>query len=374
MKRVFLWSLLLQKRLTRRWSFWCILAAVPLLLFALGLLAGQDSGAATAAIYAEDASDPAAAAVLERLEAGTRVVRYLRCASEAEARSLTASGRADTAWILPADLSEKIDAHCAGDDAALIRVYTTDRDGILQSLLREKLFAALYPELAYGVYTHHVLDTLRPKPTPSAETLLDYYHSVERGDEILSVTHLDGSAQADTDYLLMPARGLLALLIMTAALASALYMLRDDEQETFVRLSRKRRRMLPWLCHLIPTLDTAVVAAAALGLAGLGTVWCRELLLTALYVLACVGFSELMRQLLPDTARLGAAIPILMLAMLALTPIFFDLRSLRALQLLLPAYYYLSSVHSPVWILLLALYTVIVFLLGFLLCRLREKP
>ena len=41
MKRIFLWFVLLNKRLSRRVSFWLILAAVPLLVLALGLLAAQ---------------------------------------------------------------------------------------------------------------------------------------------------------------------------------------------------------------------------------------------------------------------------------------------------------------------------------------------
>ena len=44
MKRFFLWFALLNKRLARRASFWLILAAVPLLVLALGLLADQESG------------------------------------------------------------------------------------------------------------------------------------------------------------------------------------------------------------------------------------------------------------------------------------------------------------------------------------------
>ena len=373
MKRLLLWSALLQKRLTKRLSFWCILLAVPLLLLALSALSGQESGAATVAVCAEDAQDPAAAAVLARLEEGRSVVRFVRCDTEPEARALVEADRADAAWVLPADLSKRIDAHSAGDEAPLIRVYTRADDGILSSLLREKLFAALYPELAYSIYTHYVLDTLHPKPAPSAEALADYYHSMERGDELLTLTYLDGSEQRGTSYLLMPARGLLALLILTAALASALYVLRDGEQETFVWLSRRRRRALPWLCHLIPTLDTALVATAALFLAGLNTVWYRELALMLLYVLACVGFAELMRQLLHSAARLGAAIPILLLAMLALTPIFFDLRGLRALQLLFPPFYELSGVHSPVYLVLLAAYTLVTFAAAAVIGRLREK-
>ena len=92
----------------------------------------------------------------------------------------------------------------------------------------------------------------------------------------------------------------------------------------------------------------------------------------ALYALACVGFAELMRRLAGDTARLGVAIPILTLAMLALAPIFFDLRKWRALQLLFPPFYYLNGVHNPMYLGFLAAYTLAVFALSCAVGRVRE--
>ena len=373
MKRVFLWFVLLNKRLARRASFWLILAAVPLLVLALGLLADQESGVSTIAVYAEDASDPAAAAVLERLENGRSVLRYVTCGSEREARDLVASSRADAAWVFPADLSERIAAHAAGKHNPVVRVYAREGDDILRSLAREKLFAAIFPELSYDIYTRYVLDTLKPKPTPSAEALEDYYHSVERGDKIIELSFLDNASAEDTSYLVMPVRGLMALLVMMAALASALYFLHDARADSFVWLSRRKRRLLPYAYHLIPVLDTALVVVATLFLARLNTAWYRELALMALYALSCAAFAELMRQLLKGTARLGVAIPILMLAMLALSPIFFDLHGLRALQLLFPPYYYLNGTHNPIYLALLAGYTLLAFALSYAVGSIRER-
>ena len=373
MKKRFLWFALLNKRLMKRVSFWLILAAVPVLVLALSLLSGKDSGVATVAVFAEDTSDPAADAVLQRLTTQKSVMQFLTCSSEREAKRLVETCRADTAWILPADLSERIDRRGGGESTRLVTVYSREGDDILRSLTREKLFAAIYPELAYNVYTHYVLGTLRPRPVPSAQELEQYYHSIERHDRLIELRFLDGSEGADTGYLLMPVRGLLALLVLMAALASALYYLHDEASDSFVWVPRRRRRLLPYLCHLIPAADTAIFVVAALLLAGLGVAWYYELALMALYVLACVGFSELMRQLAHSTARLGVAIPILMLAMLALSPIFFDLRKFRVLQLLCPPFYYLNGAHNPTYLIFLAAYALAVFALSYAIGRLRER-
>ncbi len=52
-------------------------------------------------------------------------------------------------------------------------------------------------------------------------------------------------------------RGLLALLLVLTGLASAMYYYKDVEHGTFLRLSRRKRRLLPLLCHLCALLPVA---------------------------------------------------------------------------------------------------------------------
>lgn len=373
MKRIFLWFVLLNKRLSRRVSFWLILAAVPLLVLALGLLAQQESGVATVAIYVEDETDPASAAVLERLHAQKGVLRYLFTDSEREAASLVKTSRADIAWILSSDLTQRLDDRAAGQSKPVVRVYVREGDSILQMLAREKLFAALYPELTYDIYTHYVNEELKPSPALTDAELDDYFHKIQRGDELIQMSFLDGSTKDDTSYLVMPVRGLMALLVMMAALASALYYLHDSDAGSFVWVSRRRRRLLPYAYHLIPVLDTAAVVFVTLFIARLNVAWYREIASIALYMLACVTFAELLRQVLKSTSQLGVAIPILMLAMLALSPIFFDLSQYRVLQLLFPPYYYLNGTHNPWYLLFLIAYILVTFAAGYAIGLVRER-
>ena len=126
MKRMLLWFALMNKRLFKRVSFWLILAAVPLLVLALGLLAQQESGVTTVALYAEDEADPAAEAILARLTEGKSVMRCVRCDSERETKRLVSTGRADVAWIFPKDLSARIDARAGGEDTRPITSSMTE--------------------------------------------------------------------------------------------------------------------------------------------------------------------------------------------------------------------------------------------------------
>ena len=113
--------------------------------------------------------------------------------------------------------------------------------------------------------------------------------------------------------------------------------------------------------------------ALALGLSGLVTFWPWEILLLLLYGLSCAGFAEVLRGLLGTAGRLGAALPLVLLAGLALCPIFLNVHRLPAVQILLPPFYYLNGAHSGRFAAYLALYTVMSWGLGLVLQRIRKQ-
>ena len=77
----------------------------------------------------------------------------------------------------------------------------------------------------------------------------------------------------------------------------------------------------------------------------------------ALYCLAAAVFSELVRKLCRSQALLAALLPVLMALMLALCPIFIDLKILGPVRHLLPPYYYLNAVRGGAYVAYLALFT-----------------
>ena len=178
----------------------------------------------------------------------------------------------------------------------------------------------------------------------------------------------------ESSFLVTPVRGILALLILVGALVSAMYF--AQEAEAFVWMRRWKRFLLPFLCHLILTLDLAVAVLAALGLSGLVSSWPRELGSMALYCLACAGFAEVLRSILRKPRRLGAALPPVLLAGLALCPIFLNVRRFRMVQFLIPTFLYLHGIRGGEFILYLAGYTVLSWGLGLLLAWTRgtEEP
>ena len=87
-----------------------------------------------------------------------------------------------------------------------------------------------------------------------------------------------------------------------------------------------------------------LIALLATGLAkGLG----MEILALLLYSLCVTGFCMMLRALLGRISLLGSILPLLMVVMLAVCPVFLDLGALRLFQFLLPPTYFINCVYNP---------------------------
>ncbi len=372
MKRFFLWWGLLAKRLLRRPAYLAVLLLVPLFALALSLFSGQESGVLRVALAAEDPADPAAAAAIARLTEGRSVLLCRDHGSEAAAREAVQTGQADAAWIFSADLERKLGRFAQRGHAAAVTVVERE-DNVLLMLSREKLFAALYPEASFAIFSDYLASELgATELEPSL--LRGYYESGTFSDQIVRFETLAGeAADAEGSYLTAPLRGIMALLLVLCGMASGLYAYREEREGCFVWLPARKRRWLPVLGHLTAILPPALAALAALALAGLTAEPLRELLILLLYLPATALFCELLRCLCPREEHYGALIPVLTAAMLVLCPVFLDLNLLRPLRLLLPPTWALRAVWDGGALLGLLLYTLVLALLTGLLSLLRQK-
>jgi ABC-2 type transport system permease protein len=328
---------LLWKRLFRRPGYLVILAAVPLLTLALLAAAGQGSGLVTAALVLTEPEDPAALAVLKDLTENPGAVRVREYPTQAAALGAVTGGEADAAWIL-GDLTAGLRAYAErGWTDGLIRVAERE-DGPLLMLARERLFAALFPALNRAEFDALVKERFG---ITEEETLRGYYDYGADLSPLVVFEDLSGEAVSPGDYLVSPVRGLLALLVLMAGLASGLYAMEDEERETFLWLSPPERRLLPLLTHLLAELPAAGAALLSLYAAGLGRGLGSECLLLLAYCAACALLSEVLRRLLRREETFAALIPAVLLLSLAASPIFADLR--LPLGDLLPTAWYLRA-------------------------------
>lgn len=370
--RFFLWWGLLLKRLLRRPAYLAVLLLVPLFALALSVFAQQESGVLRVALVTEDASDPAAAAAIARLTEGESILLCRVYEDETEARDALRTGRVDAVWIFSADLQHQLDRFAQRGRASAVRVLERE-DNVFLMLSREKLFAALYPETSFALFSDFLTAELGAED-PEPDTLRRYYRSGTTADEILRFETLEGeAAEPGGSYLTAPLRGLMALLLVLCGMASGLYSYREEREGSFVWLPERQRRCVPLLSHAAAILPPALAALAAMKLAGVTVGLGRELLLMLLYLPATALFCELLRCLCPREEHYGALIPVLTAAMLVLCPVFLDLDLLRPLRWLLPPYWYLRALWSGAALGGLLLYTLALLLLTALLTTLRQK-
>ena len=369
-RRFFLWYGLLSKRLLRRPGYLAVLLLIPLFALALALFSRQESGVVTVALCLEEPADAAARTTAERLLNAESILRCSAYPDPEAAREAVRSGQADAAWILPADLEKRLDFFARYGSGGSITVVEREENVFLM-LAREKLYAALYPELSFSVFRSFLVNEPGGDALPE-ETLRGAYTGSFVTDELLRFAYVDGSEiETDGRYLTAPLRGILALLLLLCGLASGMYCYREEREESFVWLSGPKRRLLPLLCHLTSMVPAALAVLAALYLSGLWLGLGREALMMLLYLPCCVLFCEVLRCLSPREEHYGALIPILAVAVLVLCPVFVDLRLPLPFRALLPSSYYLRAALGSLSLRPTLYYLAVLLLLWSLCSRLR---
>ena len=375
MKKALLWLWMLTKRLYKKATFVVILVLIPVLVLGYGLTTQEDSGIISVALARQD-EDPTALSLLATLDESSQLLRFEDCDSPEEAEELVRAGKVDTAWILHSDLESKITRFVQSptEKNAFITVLVRE-DDIAQRLAREKLSGAAFRLCARVVYMDYIRQNVPGLEHLTQEQLLDYYENTFVGGELFTFDDTDAAmANAQTThYLTAPVRGLLSVVIALCGLATAMYYMEDQRRGTFGWLSRTRQDLAELGCQLVSLLQVSIVALVALVLSDLAAGLGRELLVLVLYCLCIASFSALMRRLCGNLQVLGTLLPLLVVIMLAVCPVFFDLDQLRMVQYLLPPTYYINAVYSNTYLVYMVLHTAITSALYWLVGLLKKS-
>lgn len=347
MKKTMMWLWLAFKRWCKKPSFLLMLLLLPLAAVALSGISREESGMVRVALVAKG-EDAVTAAVMEELTSEQSMVHYSVCATPEEAVALVQNGKLDAAWIFAENMSAKVEEFAAeGDDAApLVRVVERESNLLLQ-LSRERLSGVLYPYCSRAFYLQYIRTEDTALSTLSGEELLTYYDEHPLNLELFKFQTPDSQESDEkVSYLTAPLRGVLSVLLLLCALAVAVFYGQDEERGTFAWMPLSRR---PWVelgyqvTAVLPMAAVMLVTLTAAGVAG--ALW-KETLLLLCYALSCVCFAMLVRQLVRNLKLLAVLIPVFTVALLAVCPVFFELREVRVLQMAFPPTYYLYGANN----------------------------
>jgi len=371
------WFLLLNKRLYKKLTFLLILVLIPVLLIGYGSAAQEESGILTIALARRDES-PLAQQVMQELKESSNLIRFVICDSPEASEKMVSDGKADAAWILADDLENRIYRFIQAPARrnAFVRVVEPDNSVPLK-LAREKLSGTLFKYCSREFYLRYIRKNVSQlADVPDAE-LMRHYDEFAADATLFEFAYLesDGGQEdaRNANYLLTPIRGLLAIVIVLGGLAAAMYYIRDEQNGTFSLVPQKNKSLVEFACQIIAVLNIAVVALIALGLSGLMVSWGREVAVLLMYALGVALFCMTVRRLCGTLTAVGTALPLLVVVMLVVCPIFFDLGALREIQYIFPPTYYINAVYSNRFLLLMMVYSGILLLIYWLAGKIPGK-
>lgn len=401
--------LLINKRLLKKPGFIAFLCLIPLLAGAASHMAQLDSGVLTIALACEDPDDATANDIIESLEKGSQMLRFVRCGQPDKAKELVYGGRADAAWIFRADMRAAVDRYVRNrvPSSAAVTVIEREESAAL-ALTREKLCSALYPYASYSLYLLCLEELGADTNALGEKQLREYYAGSDVDADMFEVVYPDGerlsaggderttdgargddsadgqsgeaadgaqgesgagaregddagSAAASSEaaresYLVSPVRGILAACVVAAGLASAMYLGDDMSAGRFAWLAKRRRAFVPAAYIFGAAIDTTVIMCLSLAVFGLSSGFAREVSCGAAFAFASAAFCIFVRELLPNNKLLAAALPVLSTSSLVLCPVFLNFTAVRPLSLCLPGYYYLLSFRDIKYLHFMLLY------------------
>ena len=370
--KVIKWGLLLNKRLFKKISFLLVLLMVPCLVAGMLLMAERESSVLTVALYGQE-QDEAYEAIWDSLTASESIVNYEKMTSGEAAREAVIQGKADTAWIFAEDLSNTLEEAVRSNNVKDIVTIVQREESMQLRLVKVKLYAALYPKYLYELFENYMENDLGATELTAGE-MMQYFSEVNVRSDLFQMSYVDRDETVqEANYLLAPLRGMLAVWLVLAVLASVMYFMQDERAGLFDRIPIEKRPGIAMAYQSIVAIDGMVVVLLSLLFTGNFISFSREFLCLLLYLFGVIGFCNLIRVFCRNMERVGAVIPVVMVAMMIFCPVFLDLKSLRMLQGLFPAYYYLKSLHSGNYRLEMLIFAVLVWIIGILSEKLLKK-
>lgn len=376
MQKLINWFLMLNKRLYKKASFVIILALIPIAVFSMGIISKQDSGFVHVALAQHDSNDALATQITNELLCENSLVRFTKVKNEKAAMEMVKNGVADEAWIFHSNMSQKLSDFAQPDSTYSPAVTVVCKEKtVLLAITNEKLNSTMYKHYAKTYYINFIRQNLSQLDTLSDEQLSDYFDDYPVNEKLFVFRSPDGTSLTDTpdsNYLTSPVRGLLSILIVLSAIAGAMYYLQDENRGTFSWVPQHKRIYVAFFCIFIATINVTTVSYLSLLFAGMSGAIFKEIAALLLYSLCVSMFCLLLMQMFRSIRILGALLPLICVLMVAVCPVFFDIRSILTLQHLLPPTYYVNISADNIYLLHTVAYTAVLAVICFIIEKVKN--
>lgn len=363
-------------RLYKKPSFVVILLIIPACVIAFSLAADGESGFLHVMLAQSDKNDPVSSGIVEELMSESAIIRFSVAESPELAEEAVKTGKADAAWIFPKKLGEKIDDFIESSYFKDEFVKIVERESSIPlRLSHEKLSAKLFRVLAEKYYLSFTRREAQSLDDVNDEAMMHYYNTVSITEELFIVTDVEGNSAESTgasSYLTSPVRGLLSIVVILSGMAAAMFSIQDEQRGTFSWLHESKRVYVDFACIFIAVLNVSAVTVIALCIGGLSVGVFLEVSSAFMYALCSALFCLMLKQIFRTVKLYGAALPLIVIAMIAVCPIFFDIKQLGRLIYIFPPSLYIRAAYDTSFLLYMALFAVVAAVICMLLDRLSR--
>lgn len=368
--------LLLLKRLFKKKSYILMLAIVPLMVLALKGMGSGDAGLMTIGVYIPG-EDYASSALKKSIETEPGSFRYIFYDDGEKLIADVKSQKLSEGWICPDNLDEAVENIVAsGQTNEKIEIIIREQ-GLSHLLGREVLNSRVYKSLARQMASTYISGKLyKGNPTEEQqEKILDTFDSYEINGNLFELGYLDDSQPQnnnDTNYIMMPLRGMLALWLLTLSIAASMYYIEDEKNGLFIwwkaPISVARDFFYYGVIMLIPT----IMVLVGLKMGGVNTSLSREILTIIIYDFTLICLASILREIIGSIKGLGIITPILIMATALLSPVFIDIKAGRTFQKICPTFHYLYSIHDDYYLKTLMLFGIALLIIWNIIHKIRK--
>ena len=368
--------LLLLKRLLKKKSYIAMLLVVPLMAFLLRSMSSADAGLLTIGVYAPG-EDYSSIWLKNNLTENPGSLRFVMYDSEQQLVKDVERQQLQEGWICPEDLDGTI-ADMADKSNTKSKIQIVIREsGLTHMLAREVICSRVYPLIARQMALNYVSENVYDSnPTdPQAKRILDTYDNYGINGNLFEMGYLDedGPVEDDTNYLMMPFRGILALWLLLLAVAASMYYLEDEKNGLFIWWKTSFPLVRDLLYYFVIMFIPSIIVLVGLAYAGVFTSLFREVIGIILYDFTLIFLAIILREILSSIKGLGIIMPVLIMACAILSPVFIDFKEGRQLQKICPTFHYLYCIHDQYYVKSLLLYGIILLIIEYVVYIVKRK-
>ena len=375
-RNALVWSWLLTKRLYKKPSFIAILILIPLIIAGYGLVAQSESGMMTIAVCCEDSSDSFVTELRDELVNSSSVIRFISDIDQQEATQMVYDGVIDAVWVIHSGLYDRIMDYVSDSytNQGFVTVIIREQTVPLM-LANEKLSAKLFVTTARLCFLNYFRDNASEFDDQTDEKILAYFDDVQIDESLFSfsyVDEVDGNVDS-LNYLMLPVRGLLAILVLVSGFSSSMYYILDERDGLFSRIALQQRHYAEFLAHIICVGNVTVFVLLSLFVSGWFVGFLKEIIVGIVYVLCCTSFCRLLRLICKTTTVLSTAMSVLTIIMLIVCPVFISAPEFRLVSLAFPPTYFIHAAYNWSYVLYMALFSLVLLSLQTIFARVIDK-